>query len=199
MKKLSTIALSAILLFSPLSAKDQKTKIIQTIGDILQFMPIVPASYALAIKDYKGLQEYAIGFGSTMGVVLATKLTLDAISKQYPHNVKFAQRPDGSNFQGFPSGHTASAATAAGFMQKRYGWEWGLPLSILAGFTGFSRVYAKRHSTFQVVAGGMLGFTISYLSASKYIDPRKEKISFYQEEGSKRGEQNFVLSYSRKF
>lgn len=199
MKRTVITFLCVILLHYPLGAKDQTTKIIQTLGDIFQFIPIIPASYALAIKDYKGLQEYAIGFGSTMGVVLATKLTLDTISKQYPYNVKFAQRPDGSNFQGFPSGHTASAATAAGFMQKRYGWKWGVPLAILAGFTGFSRVYAKRHSPFQVVAGGMLGFAISYLSASKYIDSNKEKISFYQEEGNKKGEQNFVLSYSRRF
>ncbi|ANV98542.1 hypothetical protein BBW65_06930 [Helicobacter enhydrae] len=198
MKKYFQIFFIFFVLSSQVNATTAK-KVIETIGDVLQFLPVVPVSYALSIQDYQGLKEYAIGFGSTMGVVLVSKWGLNEISKKHPQYVSFAQRPNNGNFQGFPSGHTASAFSAVGFMQKRYGWKWGLPLSILAGFTGFSRVYAERHTLLQVAAGAMLGFGVNYLVSSKYIDPSIEKIAMYSTEGSKKDAEILMLSYSRKF
>lgn len=175
-----------------LQASDQSIRTIETMGDIFQFLPAFSAGYALYTRDYEGLREFAIGFGTTMGIVLISKGLFQAISKKSPNSIYFAKRPNSANFQGFPSGHTASAFSAAGFLQKRYGWKLSLPAAILATFTGYSRIKAKKHTVFQVIAGAMLGFSTSYLSASKWLDPSKEKISF---EAGK----HYRFEYSRFF
>lgn len=197
LQKIKTACFAMYLSFLCLSlqASDQTTRTIETLGDIFQFLPAFGAGYALYTQDYEGLKELAIGLGSTMGVVLISKSLLQTISKKSPDFVYFAKRPNGANFQGFPSGHTASAFSAVGFLQKRYGWKFSLPAVVLATFTGYSRIKAKKHTTLQVLIGAMLGFSLSYLSASKWIDPSKEQISFkIQEE-----QRQYTLQYSRFF
>ena len=56
-------------------------------------------------------------------------------------------------------------------MQKRYGWKFGLPTTILAASVGISRITSQRHTTLQVLAGALLGYGVSYLCAKrlKYI------------------------------
>lgn len=191
------ISCFAFLFCFSLQASDQSVRTIETLGDIFQFLPAFGAGYALYIKDYEGLKELAIGFGTTMGVVLISKGLLQTISKKSPDFAYFARRPNGANFQGFPSGHTASAFSAVGFLQKRYGWRFSLPVAVLATFTGYSRIKAKKHTTLQVITGAMLGFSISYLSASKWIDPSKEQISFDIENTN--DQTRYALKYSRMF
>ena len=188
-----------VFLFSlSLQASNRAIYIIEKVGDVLQFMPAIAAIYSLSIRDYEGLKELAIGFGSTLGVVLISKESLQAISKKYPTQVLFSQRPSGSNFKGFPSGHTASAFSAVGFLQKRYGWKFALPTAILGAFVGYSRIQAQKHTAFQVVAGAMLGFAVSYLAASKYIDPSRHTLSFDMQENL-RGDSNYLVQYSHYF
>lgn len=191
----ATCLIFSFCLFLHVSASEQSTRTIESLGDLLQFLPIFSAGYAWYLQDYEGLKELAIGFGATMGVVLISKGLLQSISKKSPDSVYFARRPNGANFQGFPSGHTASAFSAVGFLQKRYGWKLSLPVAILATFTGYSRIKAQKHTSLQVIAGAMLGFTASYLSASKWIDGNKEQISLeFQEEQNK-----YMFKYSRFF
>lgn len=197
-KKIATCCFVFVFCMSFLHGRNKSVEVIEGIGDFLQFLPAVAAIYALHIKDYEGLKELAIGFGSTLGVVILSKQSLQAISKKNPQLVSFAERPDGSNFEGFPSGHTASAFSAVGFLQKRYGWKFGLPTAILATFVGYSRIQARKHTAFQVVAGAMLGFGISYLVSSKYIDPQKHRISFDASEDV-RGRLKHTVSYSHYF
>jgi hypothetical protein len=65
-------------------------------------------------------------------------------------------RPNGGS-RSFPSGHTSMAFTGAEFIRKEYGWGWAAPAYVAAGFVGWSRVYAKKHYTHDVVAGAVLG------------------------------------------
>lgn len=51
-------------------------------------------------------------------------------------------------------------------------------MSLLATLTGISRVVANKHTPVQVIAGAMLGFGVSYLVVSRYIDPSIDRISF---------------------
>ena len=53
----------------------------------------------------------------------------------------------------------------------------GVPMSLLATLTGISRVVANKHTPVQVIAGAMLGFGVSYLVASRYIDPSIDRES----------------------
>jgi hypothetical protein len=65
-------------------------------------------------------------------------------------------RPNGEP-DSFPSGHTSIAFAGAEFLRKQYGWSWGVPAYVLAGFVGWSRVYTDNHYTHDVLAGAAIG------------------------------------------
>lgn len=197
-KTLLNICFAITLSCSILQASESVRRAFDDLSDVLQLLPAFSATYALAKEDYEGLKQLAIGFSATMGVTYTFKLSLNALGKKYPTQIAFAQRPNGGAFNGFPSGHTASAFSAAGFMQKRYGWKWGLPTFLLATLTGVSRVIAQKHTPFQVVAGAMIGFSINYLVSSKYIDPSKESIAFNRTSDI-RDRSTYRISYTRAF
>ena len=137
-------------------------------GDIFQFLPIAAGVYSLTQKDYKGLGQLAIGAGSVLALTYAVKYSFLEISKIHPDWAKISQRPNHGSYDGFPSGHTASAFSAAGFMQRRYGWKWGVPTTVLATLVGISRIVAKRHTATQVVVGALIGYGLSYLVTSRF-------------------------------
>jgi membrane-associated phospholipid phosphatase len=112
------------------------------IGSIV--LPAGAAVGALVAKDHRGLGQLAEAFASSMAVVYVLKPTIDRT------------RPDGGH-QSFPSGHAASAFAGAAFLQRRYGWRFGIPAYALASFVAYSRVEANRHFTSDVVAGAAIG------------------------------------------
>jgi membrane-associated phospholipid phosphatase len=65
-------------------------------------------------------------------------------------------RPNGEPHS-FPSGHSSIAFSGAEFIRKEYGWGWGAPAYLAAGFVGWSRVEARKHYAHDVVAGAALG------------------------------------------
>ena len=78
------------------------------------------------------------------------------------------QRPDGSTFNSFPSGHTFTAFTGAEIIRREYGAEY--PWLAIAGYAvaitvAAMRVYNNRHWLGDVCAGaglGILGVTLVY-------------------------------------
>lgn len=67
-----------------------------------------------------------------------------------------AERPNGGP-RSFPSGHTASAFMGAEFIRKEYGWGWGVPAYLTAGWVGYSRVETNNHYWRDVLAGALIG------------------------------------------
>lgn len=65
-------------------------------------------------------------------------------------------RPTGEPHS-FPSAHTSTTFAAAEFVRKEYGWTWGMPAYLAAGFAGYSRIEAKEHWTQDVLAGAAIG------------------------------------------
>ncbi len=65
-------------------------------------------------------------------------------------------RPDGGRHS-FPSGHTSMAFAGAESIRKAYGWGWGAPALLAAGFVGWSRVETHRHYTRDVLFGAAIG------------------------------------------
>ncbi len=128
-------------------------------GDLLQFM--IPA-YALGMsvneKDIEGTKQMVYSYGTTQIIVHAVKMIVSE------------ERPDGSNHHSFPSGHTASAFSGASFIHHRYGLSQAAIPYGLALFVGFSRVYARRHYTHDVLAGAMISSLVSYFMVDKYVD-----------------------------
>ncbi|MEB2283040.1 MAG: phosphatase PAP2 family protein [Myxococcales bacterium] len=72
------------------------------------------------------------------------------------------KRPNGHDHS-FPSGHTADAAFGAMFLQRRYGWWYGVPAFALTGFVAWSRVESREHFAEDVIAGAGIGFVSSLI------------------------------------
>lgn len=120
--------------------------------DVLMFVPVA-AGFAttLALRDYDGLKQLALG-GST---ALAASYLLELCIKK--------DRPDGDGHHAFPSTHTVVAFQGAAFILRRYGWQYGIPAYLLAGYVGWGRIYARRHDIWDVLAGAAIGVAGSYI------------------------------------
>lgn len=144
----------SMLVFTNLSAKDAR---IEHSGDLIQIMiPVVAFATTLILDDEEGQTQFYKSFFST---VVAT------------HSLKYAvqeERPDGSNNSSFPSGHTSASFQGATFIHKRYGFSYAVPAYIGAAFVGYSRVYADKHYTHDVVAGALIGSGFSYYFTTPY-------------------------------
>lgn len=102
-------------------------------------------------RDWKGVGQLGLSVGATAAMTTGLK-------HAFPE-----ERPDHSDNRSFPSGHTSTAFAAAGYLQKRYGWEWGLPATLAASVVGLARVQSKDHHWYDVVAGAALGEATAYL------------------------------------
>ncbi len=122
------------VVFLCLQTTFSQEKAVQTSGDILVFtLPAIAIGSTLIKGDTKGSWQFTKGFLTNFAVTTVLKA---AISKE---------RPDGTNMHSFPSGHSSITFQSASFLQKRYGWKYGIPAYILASYTGFSRVYSDKH------------------------------------------------------
>ncbi len=86
------------------------------------------------------------------GTILASQTIAQGLKKAFPET-----RPDGSDRQSFPSGHTAQAFAAATTIYRRQGKEAGIPAFALAGLVGVARIKAKKHYWYDVVVGAAIG------------------------------------------
>lgn len=134
----------------------------EKIGDILQIaLPLSAYGLTYFKKDKTGAIAFSKSFSTT---IIATQLLKHTVHKQ---------RPSGGNLS-FPSGHTSAAFSAAGFMQTRYGLQYGIPAYIAATYVGWSRVVAKAHYTEDVLAGAALALWANYY----FIDPFNNHVEF---------------------
>jgi membrane-associated phospholipid phosphatase len=72
-----------------------------------------------------------------------------------------------SDDKSFPSGHTSVSFAAAASLEKRYGWEAGLPALFIASFVGVARVRADKHYVHDVLAGAVIGSASGFLLTSR--------------------------------
>jgi membrane-associated phospholipid phosphatase len=146
------LAISMALDWGRLVAADS----IHDAGDILQFvLPATAAGLTLGHRDGQGALQLSESVAVTLGVTYALKYSIDA------------KRPDGGG-QSFPSAHTSLSFSAAEFMRKRYGWEYGLPAYAAASFVAYSRVESHEHYPHDVVAGAGIGILSSYIFTKPY-------------------------------
>ncbi len=108
-------------------------------------MPVATLAGIIIERDWTGLKQGALTAVTEVGASLILKYAIRE------------KRPDGSNFHSFPSGHTGIAFANATFLQRRYGWKFGVPAYVLATYVGWGRVYAKKHHWWDVVAGAAIG------------------------------------------
>lgn len=101
--------------------------------------------------DWRGLEQSGLAIGSAGLVTYGLK-------QAFPKT-----RPDGSDQKSFPSGHTSVSFAAAVSLEKRYGWEVGIPAIAVASFVGLARVKAKKHFVSDVVVGAAIGSGAGWL------------------------------------
>ena len=140
------------------------------------------------VDDYSQYVPFAAGLGlGLVGVeskhcftdrilVSATSAVAIGVMVRGLKMVVDEERPDGSNFDSFPSGHTATAFVGAEIVRTEYGLGYGIAAYTVAAGTGFLRVYNGRHHVVDVLAGagiGVLGARIGYW----LLEPEKKLIS----------------------
>jgi membrane-associated phospholipid phosphatase len=157
MKQLNALMVVFFSVFFVMSDSKAQESDIEKSGQILRIE--LPASALVSSfiieKQEDGLVQAAAAFGTTYLTTVILKRIVDK------------ERPDGEKYA-FPSGHASISFSAAAFMQKRYGWEFGIPFYLLAGYVGWSRVYADRHDYWDVLGGAGLGIGCSYLFTKSY-------------------------------
>ena len=160
------------VLFVCLSGKAQEVEIsgsrkaVRTSGDVLAFVtPVASLTTVLVLQDWKGLKQGALAGVSTIGMTYALKYLIKK------------ERPDGSDKHSFPSMHTSVSFTGAAFIQRRYGWKWGIPAYAIASYVGWSRTYAKKHDWWDVVAGAALGAGSAYIFTRPFATKHNLSIS----------------------
>lgn len=98
-----------------------------------------------ARKDWTGLRQAAYSIGTATITAQIGKALIDE------------ERPDNSDDDSFPSGHTANAFASATTLHRRYGWQTGFPAYAVATLTGVARERARKHHWYDVVAGAVIG------------------------------------------
>lgn len=127
-------------------------KAVRTSGDVgAILLPVAGLTAILIQKDWQGLKQGVFAGATTLGVTYALKYIVKK------------DRPDHSDRHSFPSMHTSVSFTAASFIQRRYGWKWGIPAYLLSSYVGWSRVYGKKHDWWDVAAGAAIGIGSSYI------------------------------------
>lgn len=141
-----------VLLFVLAVPARAQRKAVETSGDILVFAtPAAGLITTLVLKDYEGLKQAAFSGATAMAATYALKYIVRK------------DRPDGSNKLGFPSSHTMVSFTGAAFIQRRYGWKFGAPAYALSSYVAWSRIYAKKHDIWDVLAGAAIGMGSAYI------------------------------------
>jgi membrane-associated phospholipid phosphatase len=106
-----------------------------------------------------GAKQLAYSFAATQLTVQLLKVAIDEERPDYT---------DGDRKDSFPSGHTATAFSAATFVHKRYGFKMAIAPYMLASFTGYSRVQADRHHWRDVLAGAAISSLFTWIFVDKY-------------------------------
>jgi len=146
----------ACALFAPVQATLASDGV-ENAGSIIRtLIPAVAYGTTFYLHDKDGRSQFYKSFFSNLAVTYALKATVDKT------------RPDGSDNDSFPSGHTSVAFQGAAFIGKRYGLKYGIPAYIGATFVAWSRVDSDNHYTIDVVAGAAIGIASSLIFTKPY-------------------------------
>lgn len=125
-----------------------------TVDDFSQYTPMA-AAYGLDFAGIKSEHQFKDKL-----IVSATSTILMAITVGSLKRFTHIERPDGTSFNSFPSGHTANAFMGAEFLYQEYKnnsiW-YGISGYVVASGTGLFRMLNNRHWLTDVAAGAGIG------------------------------------------
>lgn len=143
----------ALSLASPAAASEKGWDNASNVGRhaLVAAVFVVP----LVERDGKGFKEAVFTLGSAQAVTSGLKAVIHE------------DRPDHSDDNSFPSGHTSISFASAATLEKRYGWQIGIPAHVVAAFVGLARVEARKHHVHDVIVGAAIGEAAGWLITSK--------------------------------
>jgi len=143
------------------------------IDDYSQYVPALSV-YALNMIGINGKHNFL-----DRSIILGTSMAVMGVTVSGIKYLSHLQRPDGTAFNAFPSGHTATAFVCAEFLYQEYKdvsvW-YGIAGYTIAAGTGFMRIYNNRHWLTDVVAGA--GFGIISTKVGYWVFPKLKKLFF---------------------
>ena len=169
------------------------------------YTPFVPGIVMLGLKTcgYDGRSEW----GRMLVSDAFSAASMAVIVTGMKHTVK-RLRPDGSEYNSFPSRHTAAAFMTATMLHKEY--EGRSPWFSIGGYalatlTGVSRVLNNRHWLSDVAAGAAIGigsvhlgyFITDKIFKDRQLNPAYEEPEFYYDPSVKH--YTVELLFGRRF
>ena len=109
-------------------------------------------------RDWTGFYQAGGSIGVAAGIS-------EGLKQIFPE-----ERPDHSNNDSFPSGHTSIAFAAATTLEIRYGWQAGFPAYVVATFVGVARHQANKHHWHDIIPGALIGVGSGFLLTSRLDD-----------------------------
>ena len=137
------------------------------LDDYLEFSPLV-AVYGLNLLGKNGVHDLR-----ALSKITGYSIVITGVSVYSIKLLTGIERPDGSAFTSFPSGHTATAFMCAEILNQEYKDDsilYGILGYTAAAATGYLRIYNDKHWFSDVVAGagfGILSTKLSYLLHEK--------------------------------
>jgi len=129
----------------------------ETAGDVLRIViPAIAYGSTWYMDDKEGRIQFYKAFLANTVVTFGLKFAIDK------------ERPDGSDNNSFPSGHTSYAMQGASFVHLRYGWQYAVPLYFGTAYVAYSRVHSEKHYELDVLAGAAVGFLSTYFFTTPY-------------------------------
>jgi membrane-associated phospholipid phosphatase len=164
--KRTTSLLSFLLIIysttTSFAAKNRQSSV-RTFGDYAQI--INPVFVAGLASGEKGFGHFAVIYGETFVIMHGTKLIANSGKWQISKRPYIENKRD--RYEGFPSGHTASAWVAASYVRvfSEDHKLLSIPLYITAAITGYSRIKSKEHTITQVLSGAALAEIVTFVNS----------------------------------
>ncbi len=142
---------------APVKPLTKTEKNIETLGTgVAIAMPLVAGGISYFKHDRVGIAQLTVETVLTVGTAYALK------------NIVRERRPNGADFQSFPSDTTALSASGSSYLWGRYGWQYGLPAFFATQFVSYSRVQAKQHHWYDTLSSSAIAAGYGYVLTTPF-------------------------------
>ena len=124
------------------------------IGNPALHFGIAGAWYAVAVRNCDDKQH-------ELSKVMIEALAVNGLSTMLLKVSMDDRAPNGERY-GWPSGHMSSSMCFASVIHEYYGWRAALPLYLVAGYSGASRLQDREHDLSDLVFGAALGWVVGH-------------------------------------
>lgn len=144
----------ALLAATPAHASNQDWATVSDVG------VVALTALAIGLPAVRGGGAGALQAGGSEG---AAGLVVAGLKRAFPE-----RRPDGSDNNSFPSGHTAVSFAAAASIFERHGAGIGIPAFAAASLVGVARVEADKHHWYDCAVGAGIGTAAGLLITNQH-------------------------------